>query len=96
MRWLVEQGPPEIQAAIVEQTVRNNWQGLFELKGVGGEGDGRRFGQGKHERRAAISAYIDECARAAVADELGQCAVWPDEGDLLAEVDGSVPVRARA
>ena len=32
MRWLAEQGPPETQAAIVDQTVRNGWTGLFELK----------------------------------------------------------------
>lgn len=32
MRWLVDQGTPETQAAIVDQTIRNGWTGLFELK----------------------------------------------------------------
>ena len=31
MRWLVDQGPPETQAAIVDKSIRNNWTGLFEL-----------------------------------------------------------------
>lgn len=31
--WLVEQGPPEIQMQIVEETIKNGWQGLFELRG---------------------------------------------------------------
>lgn len=33
MDWLITQGDEEIQKNIVEQTIRNQWQGLFELKG---------------------------------------------------------------
>lgn len=33
--WLAEQGPPETQRAIVEQTIRNGWTGLFEIKQQG-------------------------------------------------------------
>ena len=32
MRWLVDQGTAETQAAIVDQSIRNSWTGLFELK----------------------------------------------------------------
>lgn len=31
-RWLVEQGDESTQAAIVDETIRNGWTGLFELK----------------------------------------------------------------
>lgn len=30
--WLADQGPPETQRAIVDQSIRNGWTGLFELK----------------------------------------------------------------
>lgn len=32
-RFLIQQGNGEVQQAIVDQTVRNGWTGLFELKG---------------------------------------------------------------
>ena len=42
MKWLVEQGDHDIQAAIVDTTIRNGWTGLFELKGVqNGKGNQR-------------------------------------------------------
>ena len=31
-RWLVKQGNATVQAAIIDQTIRNGWTGLFELK----------------------------------------------------------------
>lgn len=31
-RWLIDQGDEACQAAIVDQTIRNGWTGLFELK----------------------------------------------------------------
>jgi len=31
-RWLIEQGDERIQADIINRTIRNGWQGLFELK----------------------------------------------------------------
>lgn len=34
-RWLTEQGGKKTQAAIVDETIRNNWQGLFALKNNG-------------------------------------------------------------
>lgn len=37
-QWLADQGPPEIQTAIVDQSIRNGWTGLFELKGKAGKG----------------------------------------------------------
>ena len=31
--WLMEQGDAEHQRKIIDQTIRNGWIGLFELKG---------------------------------------------------------------
>lgn len=46
-QWLADQGPPEIQTAIVDQSIRNGWTGLFELKG-------------KADRGAANAAALDD------------------------------------
>jgi hypothetical protein len=40
-RWLVTQGDAAAQLAVVEETIRNGWQGLFELKG-GANGNQRK------------------------------------------------------
>lgn len=40
--WLCQQGDAEHQAAIVEQSIRNNWQGLFALKTQEGKNATRR------------------------------------------------------
>lgn len=36
-RWLVQQGDGEQQSAVVDQTIRNGWTGLFELKRTNGD-----------------------------------------------------------
>ena len=38
MVWLVDQGGPATQQLIVDQSIRNGWQGLFELKQKKGGG----------------------------------------------------------
>lgn len=58
MRWLVEQGDERHQAAIVEQTIRNNWQGLFPLK-ENGNGSGRKTGTTSASNRAEFQAEHD-------------------------------------
>lgn len=68
-RWLVEQGPPDKQQAIVNQTIRNNWQGLFEYKAGGNDkhatdSGSRTRGQRIHEKLGDI-ARRDLEARAA-------------------------------
>lgn len=32
IKWLIEQGDHKIQSGIIDQTMRNGWTGLFELK----------------------------------------------------------------
>ena len=32
MKWLIEQGDFEVQAQIIDNSIRNGWQGLFSLK----------------------------------------------------------------
>lgn len=40
VKWLIAQGDYYKQSQIVDQTIRNNWQGLFELKGFSNEKSG--------------------------------------------------------
>jgi len=48
-RWMVEQGPADVQQQIVNNAVRNGWAGLHELKG----GSNGTSGQGCTARVAA-------------------------------------------
>jgi biotin operon repressor len=37
-KWLIEQGGHETQAKVIDQSIRNGWKGLFELKEVNNNG----------------------------------------------------------
>ncbi len=41
-QWLVEQGDHQVQRAIIDKTIRNNWQGLFPLKPGDDNNTGKR------------------------------------------------------
>lgn len=55
-KWLVAQGSPDIQAEIIDTAIRNNNQGLYELKG--GQ---RETGKGFNKPRTAASALASRC-----------------------------------
>lgn len=59
--WLVEQGPPDTQQQIVDQTIRNNWQGLFPLKGE------QHGNQRQESRSKRVADKLDEIARRDIA-----------------------------
>jgi len=59
MLWLVDQGDKKHQAAIVEQTTRNGYQGLFELK-ANGNGANQTSGTTSAADRAAMQSAIDQ------------------------------------
>ena len=59
IEWLIAQGDYEIQQAIVNQTISNGWQGLFELKGgVNGQ-------KSSADRRAEVGEHIERQGRQA-------------------------------
>lgn len=57
--WLTEQGGYETQKQIIDQTIRNGWTGLFELKGAGNGKDTR-------SRAKRVNDTLDEIARKAI------------------------------
>ena len=59
--WLIEQGDHNIQQAVVDQTIRNGWTGLFALKGENNEIDQR-------SRTKRVADKLDEIARRDIAE----------------------------
>lgn len=60
-QWLVAQGPPDVQQRIVDQTIRNNWQGLFELKEAP-RGTQNENGGGHRTRAQRVEAELRDIA----------------------------------
>jgi len=60
-KWLVSQGDENTQAAIIGQTIRNGWQGLFELK----ENQNGKTQQ-PASRAKRVSDRLDDLARQAI------------------------------
>lgn len=82
-RWLVEQGPPDVQQRIIDQTIRNNWQGLFELKG-NGNGTNQQDSRSRAQR---VNDRLREIAEREPAAALGGGLVCETPGALSAQVD---------
>jgi len=59
--WLITQGDTHIQEKIIQQTIRNGWQGLFELKE---KSNGKT--QQPDSRAKRVSDKIDQLAREAI------------------------------
>lgn len=79
-------------AAIIEQSVRNGWTGLFELKGVSG-GTDRQHRESASERTERKAAEFLGMARATgtraqgIGRETGHLALGQDEPDLRPPLD---------
>ena len=58
--WLIEQGSHETQQKIVDQSDRNGWKGLFELKGSNNNGQNQQDNRSRAQR---VSDKLDEIAR---------------------------------
>ena len=57
MTWLANQGDAATQAAVVDQTLSNNWTGLFELKD---KGNGRDNDENPNLKPADLSMLDDD------------------------------------
>lgn len=86
-RWLVAQGPPDIQRLIVDQTIRNNWQGLFELKGGGNGTHQQARGQSLEDELRDIARRDIDARRAAAGGDGGS------PGEVLAPLPAQVGFR---
>ena len=85
-RWLVSQGPPDIQQRIVDQSIRNNWQGLFELKKGDGNGSHQQSGKPSLAERASVAAR--ESLRAIDQREADGGVVGQDDASVRSPLDG--------
>ncbi|HFD86889.1 MAG TPA: hypothetical protein ENJ35_04340 [Gammaproteobacteria bacterium] len=68
-RWLIAQGDEAVQTMIIEQSVRNGWTGLFELKNDGEKNGSRQ--QDNRSRARRVSDELDRIAREADEREMG-------------------------
>lgn len=86
-RWLVEQGPPEIQRQVVDQTIRNGWTGLFELKGGGNGAHQQTRGQSLEDELRDIARRDIDARRAAAGGDGG------GPGEVLPPLPAQVGLR---
>jgi len=68
-RWLVERGDTETQQAIVDQTIRNGHQGLFEVNGSNGNGTAKKQN---------ASQFLDNCIAFANGGTVDRCDIFED------------------
>lgn len=87
-RWLVEQGPPEIQQQIVDQTIRNNWQGLFELKTGNSNGAPHQQTRGQ-----SVEDELRDIARKSIKARTAAGSDGGDPGDVQPALPAQVGLR---
>jgi phage replication O-like protein O len=86
--WLVNQGDAKTQQQIVDQTVRNGWTGLFELKGGNGNAKNQANNGGDSRSRAQrVSDTLDDIARESDKREMDSGAVQETAGEVRPQVD---------
>lgn len=87
-QWLVEQGPPDIQQQIVDQTIRNNWQGLFELKTGNSNGAPHQQTRGQ-----SVEDELRDIARKSIKARTAAGSDGGDPGDVQPALPAQVGLR---